>query len=76
MYNLPTELKLEILSHLPFNESKDLYSEFKCEIPTKIIKHWYKYYVLLQLPNSILNYSRNYNVLRLMLGMTGLAYSS
>jgi hypothetical protein len=43
MYNLQSELKLEILSHLPFNESKHLYNEFKLQIPIKIIKNCYKY---------------------------------
>ena len=43
MYNLLTELKLEILSYLPFNESKHLYNEFKCKIPINIVKNWYKY---------------------------------
>ena len=41
--SLPTELKLTILSNIPFDKSKNLYCLFKCTIPTLVIKNWFKY---------------------------------
>jgi hypothetical protein len=38
---LPTEIKLMIIEYIPFNQSKELYNEFKLQIPIKIIKRWY-----------------------------------
>ena len=68
MYNLPIELKL------PFNESKHLYSEFKCKIPIKIIKNWYQNHVFLQLNSKIkINLSMsNFNFIRIIGMMSGL----
>ena len=42
MYNLPNELKYEIISNAPFNQQLQLFKEFKLETPRSFFKNLYK----------------------------------